>query len=383
MRYQMRIKAESPLVITQNRGTGNQLDTLHSIPGTTWRGALAQEIIGSLPDGVPPEKDPTFRSLFLEGRVRFGNLTPNGERLLPLSARVCADHRDDHPVRDLLLLRFLGQTLPRECKDETGFGKRCDSKLTPHEGFVSIGDFDRPERKDPDVRVTAHTAISNATLRVRDEQFYSSMALERRTAFVGSAWALDTSAETAFEGACASSPWFALGRGRTRGQGHALLTIDGTHSAPTVASEEIALMNRPFVGRQCLVFTVTLASPCIVYDKWGLSRPYLLAEDIAEAAGLDAGELAGYELKDWFSRAVRIGGWNAQAGLPKADVSAIAAGSAFLFSRPFTGDDVAREGEYNRLAGIFARVSGIGEKWSEGFGEAVFCDPIHRWKESA
>jgi hypothetical protein len=146
---------------------------------------------------------------------------------------------------------------------------------------------------------------------------------------------------------------------------------------------ELEALNRPFLASNRLVFTVTLDSPCLVYDQWGLARPYITPSDIAEAAGRDAGDLADYALADWFSRLISISGWNAQAGLPKSDVLAIAPGSAFLFLRSTTGTvtESARRQEYDRLAAIFVPAAhGIGEKWAEGYGECRFCDPLH-WKE--
>jgi hypothetical protein len=357
------------------------LETLGSIPGATWRGALARAAIDQLAPGTLAHHDANFRTLFLENRVRFGNFTANGERLFPLSSRICAD-RKDHAVRDLLLLRELGEALPRECGQQMGSGRCCEAKLTPHDGLIRVEDG-KPLHRDPPLRVTAHTAIANATLRVRDEQFYSSTAVERGTAFQGDVWVTDDEAATVFEQASSASPWLALGRGRTRGQGHATWQIRKEASTQTAGGKELEALNRPFLASNRLVFTVTLDSPCLVYDQWGLARPYLTRSDIAEAAGRDAVELADYTLVDWFSRLIPISGWNAQAGLPKSDVLAIAPGSAFLFLRTIAGtvDDAIRRQEYDRLGAIFAAAApGIGEKWAEGYGKARFCDSIH-WKE--
>ena len=72
---------------------------------------------------------------------------------------------------------------------------------------------------------------------------------------------------------------------------------------------------------------------------------------------------------------MQLSGWNAQAQLPKSDIWAIAPGSAFLFARPFSGD---RDKEIERLARVLEKAEdGIGERWEEGLGEAVFCDEFH------
>lgn len=375
MRYRVWLKAEAPLVITVNRAAGNQLETLQWIPGTTWRGALAQSVIAGLKAGAEPHRDADFRTLFLDGRVRFGCLTANGERPFPRSARICADH-DDHPVRDLLLRRELGTPLPRTCDAPLAGGCTCKAKLTPYEGLVRIEER-RLLRRDPPVRVTAHTAIASATLRTRDEQFYTATAIERGTSFQGDVWVQDEAAGNVFEKVCTASTWLALGRGRTRGQGMVSLQFEKQTAANITRTEELQALNRSFLASGRLVFAVTLDSPCLVFDQWGLPRPYLASKDIAEAAGLPPGDLADYTLADWFSRSTIISGWNAQAGLPKSDMLAISPGSAFLFQRTWAeGGD--RQQEYERLAAVFAKAAaGIGERWAEGYGGAHFCDGIH------
>jgi hypothetical protein len=336
---------------------------------------LAQFVIAGLKADAEPHRDADFRTLFLEGRVRFGSLTANGERFFPLSARICADH-DDHPVRDLLLLRELGAPLPRTCDAPMAGGCVCKAKLTPHDGLVRIEER-RPRRKDPPVRVTAHTAIANATLRARDEQFYTSTAIERGTSFQGDVWVQDEAAGSVLERACAGTTWLALGRGKTRGQGKVSLQFQKQTATHSTRAEVFQALNRPFVASGRLVFTVTLDSPCLVFDQWGLPRPYLTPGDIGEAAGLPPSDLSDYTLADWFSRSITISGWNAQAGLPKSDVLAISPGSAFLFRRTW-GSGVDRQQEYERLAAIFAKAAtGIGERWAEGYGGAHFCDEIH------
>jgi len=377
VRYQVWLTLESPLIVARSRATGNQLETIKWVPGATWRGALAAAVIASLPRGAKPENDSKFQTLFLDNRVRFGYLTANGEQLFPLSARICADD-DTHRFHDLLLLRELGAKLPRTCGRLVAGGLKCTAKLTPHDGLVRL-ENGRPTEKDPPIRVVAHTAISNETLRVREEQFYTATAVERGTVFRGEVWVKDTATAVVFERTCAASAWLTLGRGRTRGHGHGKLQVQGIGDARTDVLEKLEGLNVPFAERNQAGFTVTLDSPCLVFNEWGLSRPFLTPADIAEAAGRPASELTDYELADWHSRFVAIGGWNAQAGLPKSEVLAIAPGSAFLFRRNL--GSASRAEEYNRLAAILGDAAeGIGEKWAEGYGQARFCDSIH-WKE--
>lgn len=146
---------------------------------------------------------------------------------------------------------------------------------------------------------------------------------------------------------------------------------DGENAADL--AERLAALNGAFGDAGTAVFSCTVLSPAVVYDKWLLSRSCLCAKDIEDAAG-EPGSLTGYDLAACYSRMTTLSGWNAQAQLPKADVWAICAGSAFLFKKSVN----EIEGELNRLAGVLAKAeSGIGERWEEGLGEAVFCHRFH------
>src|SRR5437763_16077413 len=83
--YDAEVTLQSPVTLTLRRATGNDVETLDYIPGTVLRGALAAAYLETGAVDLP------FRSLFLEGRVRFGSLRVDGADVWPLSARVWAD----------------------------------------------------------------------------------------------------------------------------------------------------------------------------------------------------------------------------------------------------------------------------------------------------
>jgi hypothetical protein len=118
-----------------------------------------------------------------------------------------------------------------------------------------------------------------------------------------------------------------------------------------------------------VVFSCTLDSAALVYDRWLLSRSFL------EAADLFA-EPRGYTLASSFRRMADLSGWHAKGGLPKAETQVIAAGSCFLFQCDTPAD---REAEYEKLARAFVDLEegGIGERLDEGLGEATFCRTLH------
>jgi hypothetical protein len=137
-----------------------------------------------------------------------------------------------------------------------------------------------------------------------------------------------------------------IGRGATRGHGHATLKAFEANKVDGLR-DRLAALNDLFTGQGKAVFTCTLRSPCIAYDEWLMSRPTVSVADIEEAAGLKAGDLSDYSLKTWFSRLIPISGWNAQAMLPKPDVLAMEAGSAFVFVREI--DELRHSREMTRV----------------------------------
>ena len=372
MKLEVSLTTEAPLTISRWRATGNELETLRHVPGTAWRGALAADMVRERKLKDKAHLDSRFHALFLESKVQFGDLRPGGAAPWPLSARECSRNRA-HGIHDLLVRSALGDPLPLECTFGSA-GQACKSKLALPPGFFvwKQGALAMPEVSQPEVRISAHTAIDGAVLLPRPGQFFSSEMVEGGTRFEGEVWLKDPALQTEFD----KPRLLTIGRGATRGQGLATLEARPPLASEANLRERLAQLNRRFEQEGLVAFTCTLLSACLVFDDWLCARSYLMSADIAEAAGAPPTELEGYRLTAWFSRLTTIGGWNARAGLPKGDIHALAPGSAFLFTRSVVPGE--RDSEMDRLAGLLAACeTGIGERWEEGFGEAVFCDPFH------
>ncbi|MBZ5534276.1 MAG: hypothetical protein LAO20_22860 [Acidobacteriia bacterium] len=373
MRFAVSLQTLSHLAISLSRATGNQLRTARHVPGAVWRGALASALIREGKLGDHAHDNPGFSLLFLQQKVRFGDLRPSAARPWPLSARWCKQHHEQHRLIDLLLADERQKERPLQCSVSSG-DRPCEAKLAQPEGFYTGGGRN-PKPARVVARLTAHSAIENGSLRARAAQFFTTEILEPYQQFNGYLWA-EPEAEELIARLSAKDPQeLTLGRGVTRGQGVATVSISAPSpgSAPydeIRASLQLFSENSPSPGY--LLFTCTLRSPCIVYDRWLCARSWLTAEDIAEAAGCD---LPGYELRSWFSRTVSHSGWHSAAQMPKPDATAVAAGSAFLFRKQINEAD--RERECDALARTLSAVSGIGERWAEGMGEVAFCDEFH------
>src|SRR5205085_6316159 len=96
-------------------------------------------------------------------------------------------HQDKHRIVDFLLTTQDKQYSPMECTDGPA-DQPCRAKLAQPEGFYEMGGS-RLRRSKSTVRLTAHTAIENSSLRARAAQFFTTEVLESRQQFIGSIWA--------------------------------------------------------------------------------------------------------------------------------------------------------------------------------------------------
>jgi len=395
MILRLTVRLETPVAVSRRRATGNDLETLDFIPGTSVRGAMAGAYLSQ---GSPD--DPAFTTLFLDNKVRFGDLRPGGYSRWPLSARWCRkDER--HPQFDLLCLygalaSSLHQHNPAITEDQAparsalreldSIGvpsdhlfecQECGDKTAyPGDGFCVLNkEEDCYEDRKPNMRRVAHVQIDPELLRSRNGAFHSASVITRNQTLIGRVWAC-SEAVPALKALVGKQMNLWVGRGRSRGQGRMTAWLDEEEADPGQIDHRILSLNETASQLSAalanhVVFSCTLNSAAILLDEW------LLSKDAPTAADIDP-ELKEYELLTCFTRGVDIAGWNAgpRAQLPKPEVRAVAAGSCFLFGKPHPGD---RAQEYHRLAAILAKAENecLGERGEEGFGEAVYCSPFH------
>jgi CRISPR-associated protein Csx10 len=368
MRYRLYAETETPAAISVRRATGNDLDTLRFIPGTVIRGALAAAYLAE--SGAA---DAGFAALFLNRLVRFGDLRISDARPWPLSTRQCRFRPDEHPKTDSLLREGAGLASPSECAE-----RLCTSKIEPPSGYYrykSVGESGPFQYGREEVRAhrLAHSQIDPEFLKARPGQFHSSQLLDPAQTFQGFLHARDLGEET-LTAFIDSGRTVYVGRGRSRGQGRVRLTLyPETGRSVERMRDKIRRLNEAasrfteFRGK--VVFSCTLDSATLVYDRWLLSRSFLEAADLLAEPG-------GYTFASSFRRMADLSGWHAKGGLPKAEAKVIAPGSCFLFQCEAPVD---REAEYEKLARTFVGLEerGVGERLDEGLGEATFCRTLH------
>lgn len=371
MRYRVYAEAETPAAISVRRATGNDLDTQRFIPGTVIRGALAATYLEE--HGAP---DAGFASLFLKKMVRYGNLRIGDAKPWPLSTRQCSFHPDEHRKFDNLLRDAAHRPSPMQCED--GQDGQCRAKLEVPNGYYRFKQIDEShpfQYSQEEVRShrLAHSEIDPEFLKAKPGQFHSSQLLDRAQTFEGFFHAREDGEEMLVR-LIGSGRTVYVGRGRSRGQGRIRLSLypDLTRDAGRMR-EKIRKLNETAKRfpelRDLVVLSCTLDSATLVYDRWLLSRSFLEAADVLR-------EPEEYSLASCFRQLTDISGWHAKGGLPKAEVTAIAAGSCFLFGRK---EPAEREAEYEKLAKTFVDLEGrgIGERLDEGFGEVTFCRTLH------
>jgi CRISPR-associated protein Csx10 len=357
MRLELTATTLAPLALSVRHAVGNNLDTLTYIPGTALRGALAQAWLDF--HGTPTA---LFTELFLSGKVRFGDLHHMGALPAPLSARICTKSPQDHLIVDHLLQSAAAKPIGEKCP--------CGSKRGRLHGYMRDAGEGFQENKLKTRRV-AHTAIDGRLLRAANQQFHSSRVVSEDQSFIGFIVGSD-GLEADVTELLKGTPELYLGRGRTRGQGRVSLEARVRDRSEITAEQIQTFHNAAWADfpdlKGQLMFSCTFSSRCLLLDDWLMSKPAPDASDIDS-------NLAAFRPHTSFHGMTTVSGWNAIAGLPKSECQAIAAGSAYLFTRPCEPTQV----DFEQLAAALNRTleNGVGERIAEGFGDAAFCHPFH------
>jgi CRISPR-associated protein Csx10 len=356
------------------------------ITGSALRGALAALYLrtGSAHDAL-------FGELFLDGTA-WPNMHPFSagvSRPVPLSAVTCSRfpgpaERDNlatppsfgqaHGLDDLLLVSeaamLSGNTrlLLDRVRCPWCARQRHATPLQTATGFLEQGDGARYHLVEMARGSVGGAAVDRSTGLTLEDSRYQRQTIAagrhlRGVVLVDSDLAATYLAETLLP----VGRLFSVGRGRSRGLGQVRVracerTADSVHAAAPVTLQEALQRFVPESPPGWSYTSVTLQSDVILLDAFFRFQSTLSGVDV----GLEA-----LERRQQFVRRRVVGGWNAAAGLPKEQATAIARGSALLYRYPTEqGDEVRR---------ALAQVAdeGIGERRAEGFGRVSIDDPFH------
>ena len=369
------IKANSPLALPSRHFVSNEIDTLDYIPGSAFRGAIADKL--SKEWGYDDTK---FKGIFLDGKIKFGNLylLKDGKGFpIPKSAKTCKYQNGFYPhgVFDFLLLTVRYRESKEIALDEC---PTCKAPLVTFEGFYNIGTRER-KKIEPTKRLITRTAIDDRTQTAREGILYSMATIEEEQEFYG---ILDADSDSVViedkklkyedtsilrEG---ENLW--VGLGKTRGLGNIeikkiekLEKIFPPEFVPGNLENRFNEFQRTLSPLNINGFSVTLYSDAIIMDKFMRYKSCIDEACLKEEFNMD-----NVKCICAFNAVREILGWNAAWGLPKEKELAIEKGSVFFFK--FNAE---QENPLETLKQIEEK--GIGLRREEGFGRVYICDPFH------
>lgn len=400
MRWRVELTAKEPLVIGSGQKSHNVQMTSEMIPGSAWRGALAERILLALGlknydgGGKAKEEPPADFTDVFNGGMRFGFLCllPPGKGSfgetvpLPLTARTCKDSPgfagEGHGVWDLLLLklrRYLGDQV-------AGTGgcryRNCGGRLERIRGYAwtSIGNDGSYQKVKIPKRLFHRTALDRNLGTASEGYLYTLEALVTSSGmemvFAGHIWG----SEEQFRQLKALLEEFfipndeglevRIGTGKSRGFGRAYLGIKDALKKKPLEDRLDDFQSALGVDDEYLYFSVTLLSPTLVYGSLGVPVTDIGRDVLAKClpvvpAGLEM--LVEASTLEWGS----YGGWSMAWGLPKPVTAALNPGSTLIYRVPEREKQSAIE-----FLGLLEE-KGLGEYCSGGWGSAVVCDPFH------
>jgi CRISPR-associated protein Csx10 len=388
------LTTKAPLSIAQRRGVSNVLKTLDYIPGSVWRGALAQEFIRR-----NLGNDPEFTALFLQEQAWFGDLINKGGKVIPRTAMTCKYHggfmndneyEDTHGVYDGLI-PFLchevwqGAALPAWAKH----CERCSqvsSSETPLDRFVSYYHEPNPtEYRKVEVRksLIGHTQIHERWHVAEENKLYTIETIDAGQTFCGELLLDANASTTKLNQILQKQPCFWVGSDKTRGLGD--VQLRKSVSEDNEAHDSLGNLKHNFnhlneklkkAGKELIWFALTLQSRVIVHDRFLRYKSCIEPEDLAEAYPGGRNIWANCHLVRGWNATCPVDGWNSYLGFPKKEETAIVPGSVFVFVADASA--VNRDALCEALLEI--QQQGIGLRRAEGFGRVTVCDAFH-WKE--
>lgn len=358
-RIGFRIITRSPLLITAGPPAYNLLETLDVIPGNAIRGLLAHRYLnqgGKADDGL-------FKTLFLNGEVRYGFATINGAQVIPLSARSCKYHggfigngehdntnKETHGVVDLLL-----------CDSEVKQCPICDQSVDCFEGNWNPATYSFEQVRK---RLITRTAIDPVRGAAASGKLYSQRVIEEGQDFVGVIQAPDSCAEHLRELLSASTT-AVLGRAKSRGQGWVeIVEQDPLTLYPSTTAKERANFFKADGHR----LAVTFLSDALFQDGFLRDTTAPTVKQL-KPLGINPDDWEEFHHDAFASSRLVFGFDGLPLHLPRIPRLAISAGSVFLFK--------AEKGKTSLSIPEGNGVGWVGNNNSEGFGLAVLWHPFH------
>lgn len=342
----LRITTKSPLLLAAGPHNHNLIETLDFIPGNSLRGLLAHSYLSDSGSA----DDPLFYRLFLSGEIRYGFAFINGAHVVPLSSRSCkydGGFRQDgyHGVTDMLFPE----------KDER-ICTECGKTLDYFEGFYDPLSYSRQKVR---TRLITRTAIDPISGRASNGKLFTQRVIEENQTFLLTVEAPDDLIAE-IEKLIPKGITLGLGTGRSRGQGWVEMGKVLSDPFPWGKARERSM---EFEEK---VLSVTLSSDAIFQDEYlrDMTAPNIFH---LNSFGLTPDEWESEPYRAFAAHRAVFGFDGIPLQLPRIPRLAVSAGSVFLF----------RSKSSNPYIPLGDGIGWIGDKNSEGFGQAILWHPFH------
>jgi len=390
------IETVSPLSIAQRRGVDNVLRTLEYLPGSTWRGALAQAYVEQ---GWQAEDE--FKNLFVEEKAVFCDLLLEGGQHIPLTASTCKYHggfhasdSENHGVFDIVI-PFLrhecwGVPLPEEvqsCNKNGNLHQRFSCSETPMEPFRGFYSSEPMRRITVDKVLIGHTQIDDLSHTAKHETLYMLEVIQQRQKFSGYIQLLSDYSTPRLNQMLTAGATIWIGSDKSRGLGLAKLRRSPTTGASTKErtkelTNALDIFNRRIrrdldgqqiesVRSDLVIFPVTLLSRAIVVDGFLRGKPLLEPEDFYDS--YDSNCWKAWKLIRAWNATCPVDGWNSLTRFPKLSETAIVPGSVFVYAASL--NEILKDDLIDALINL--EQNGVGYRRAEGFGQIRVCDSFH------
>lgn len=407
VKLEIKLQLQAPLTVMARKANSAHASSLDFVPGTTWRGALAQAYL----DRLGPA-DAQFQDWFTSGQLLFSDLLPGDDQgpgyPIPMTAVSCkrfggfkADSREadeTHGVKDTLIPGMIAALAGQGSSGSIWEPYRhctapgCNQRLDPFSGWYQSceGSYRRLKLQKA---IRAGTAIDAYTGTVRrgvlfqndclqaGQFLYGSISCRSNPAAAGGPKPAASILEQMAQTLVAPDTHVHIGRAVSRGLGDCRVVATNLEKEEAPSGQEVPERCRRF--NQAIAehvhlpgdqrwFALTLQSRLIVLDDFLRYRITIDGSYLEAALGLPAGSVTPV------FRVVRseiVSGWNSAWGLPKEDELALAPGSVLAYGVDLQAAQVAEDELYARLS--LLEEQGIGERKAEGFGRVTICDPFH------
>jgi len=391
LKLRITLRTETPVAVSVSPGSGGQAVAAGYIPGSTFRGALAQNYLDK--NG---QADETFNRLFNSGLVSYPNLYPVGGTgaavsVLPFTARSCKRFQgfgpgpEEHGVIDMLMAYAVfniagnarlidaleicrhescGQSMAR-CEKEFYWNAAKEGKSDNHRVY-KMAHVGR--------RILARVGLDGYTGTSSEGMLYSQEVLNEGQLFTGEIVVAGDMVKPLMAITAPGTEIF-VGLAKSRGLGQVkIISVDedstinqGISSVPKRLDQFNQILKGYVDLDGARYFTLDLQSDAIIQDIFMRYLGHIPVPEIARWLKLPQDSLQQVWLN---AETTPVRGWHSAQRIFKPAEIAIKSGSVFLFK--FTGDSAVLDDALTRL-----EERGIGTRRDEGYGRITVCNPFH------